>query len=303
LQHPPGGIAEQSAWVRYTTDIANLPAAGGLGTRFLAATAVELPALPPFPGLPAQPRLELVMLQGPVVGAGAGHHFIPISVIEEFRAVLSTQARDLALGWISGQTSPNHRNTTIGTITHALYNTAVRAEMQAYITGLNLPAGGRMTQAQMEAFIARLDALPANNDITRYNTGIRAQRARFVAANAGALATPATTADRITRGRSYLPRLASMLMMVAASNAIAQYAGAANRAADSRFFRSGMQALSEGNLDEAQSNRGFGRIGAGGFMGELTDNGLTLAATAFETAWDAALKNATRRAAAINRGD
>jgi hypothetical protein len=83
---------------------------------------------------------------------------------------------------------------------------------------------------------------------------------------------------------------------------IAQNAQALGIAADSAYFRAGMQALAAGDIATALSNNCFGRVGGGGFIGELTDNGLLSPASVFDTALNAAFEQAIQRAAAINRG-
>ena len=156
----------------------------------------------------------------------------------------------------------------------------------------------------MEAFITHLDSLPGTHVISRYNAGIRAQRLAYQAAHPGALESPATTAQRITRGRSYLSRLAGLALTTVAWELLSANVSAMEMAATNQNFRLFVQALSDGNLIEAE--RRLGRVGGTGFLQELATSGgnATLAvATAYENAWIGARERAIQNAAAINRGN
>jgi hypothetical protein len=233
---------------------------------------------------------------GQAQSAPGGHHFIPITVIDaELQAGrLSDGARNLALGWVSGQTSPNHNGRTMGGVTPREYSDAVARELANFRTRNNIT--GEMRPEQMERFITHLETFQRNNPnhaISQYNRAVMAERAAFERANPRAVREPTNTAGRMERGRRFVSRLGVMLMTALLWDVLGQYTNAMEIASRSNNFQQAIQALTDGNIPRAESMLGI-PVGSGGFLGELTDNQLLGPATALEAVWIAALRRAQR---------
>jgi len=313
--------SEQTAWSSYTTNMANVLNAPALGQPILAPTPVVFAAVAPFPGLlngaPQQlvlaalapriqyfsPFLALAVTKDAAIPFLPGHHYIPVSGISAHSSRLTQGALELALGWVSGQTSPDHGFTTIVidnvTITHPDYTAAVRARLNTRIAAL--PAGKRLLLAEMEIFIADIKTLPDTDIIRKYNRGIGLQREKFMKDNPNAPATPVNRAQLRAEGLHHLRRLSSLLLMTAVYELLNQTVGVLNAAGGSRKFQGAVDALANGNIALAQDQMGI--FGGSGFISELQDQVSVTAAANFDKAWLAALESAIQRAAEINQGN
>jgi len=313
--------SEQTAWSSYTTNMANVLNAPLLGQRILAPTPVVFAAVAPFPGLlngvPQQlvlaalairigyfsPFLALPVTKIVAIPFNPGQHYIPIKVIGPHASRLDADAVKLALGWVSGQTSPNHGNTTITidnvTITHHQYSAALRTRLDTRIAAL--PAGKRLTLVEMQTFIPEIETLPDTDIIRKYNRGIALQRAEFMRLYPNAPPPPRTIAERLLEGQRHLRRLPPLLMVAAAWDALGGHVRALEIAGNSINFRNAVDALANGNIALAQQH--MGSIGGGGFIAELTDAGLLHSvANPFQDAWYAAVERARDMGTAIQQG-
>lgn len=185
-------------------------------------------------------------------------------------------------------------------ISHGRYIEAVAEQLRKFIK-VELKPGEKLNKELMEKFIREMEVLAADHPISRFNAGIKAQRDAFRLANPTSPNPPTTTAARILRGRSWLGRLGSLMLIPIAWDLISGSADALGIAADSTHFRNGVIALANGQIPTAENYFGV-RLGTGGFLGELTDRRLLPVATAFSEAWVLAVQRANQDAEAIRRG-
>jgi hypothetical protein len=191
-------------------------------------------------------------------GLAVGHHWIPVSILLEFQSRFTDAAFQMGMGAYSGATDPPHNFGTYGGVSHDTYNKLVRQNLQQYLKANKLQ---QLNRTQMMDFISKIEqgldySGAVDPRLRAFNNAIRAQV--ITPSTLGGLAE----ADLIKRlreqGRNYLrgPRFLATaigaMVVSQAGDALAEYVGALQVAANSQNFRDGVGFLADGNLPGAQ---------------------------------------------------
>lgn len=187
-----------------------------------------------------------------------GHHFVNVATTmdADIRPLLSDDAVHYALGAYSGPTSPPHGNTTLGDIKHPQYNGHVKKELEQYIKDNGISKAKKMTGAQMEDFVGKIEnGLGANGKahpaIGAYNKGVKA----IVRPDA---APPTTMQEVLAAGKKYKTHsrftklVGGAIVSTVLFQILAQQADAMEVAASSGHYRQALAALEDGDLDRAR---------------------------------------------------
>ena len=145
--------------------------------------------------------------------AGAGDHPVAANVIEKFLAFLTGDAVNVAAGFQTGQTLPNHNFGPQGGVKHPERDALVVEQMEEFIKANKINAQNKMTAQQMQRFCERMAAgqlhdgtVPPNGDkfqaIGKFNREVMAKRKAFEQAN-GAKALDMSIEANLDRGKSY----------------------------------------------------------------------------------------------------
>ena len=62
-----------------------------------------------------------------------GHHWIPISILLEFKDKMTRPALEVGMGSYSGPTNPSHLNDTYGGVSHPEYSKIVKQQIKDYM--------------------------------------------------------------------------------------------------------------------------------------------------------------------------
>ena len=240
---------------------------------------------------------------------GVGHHWVPVSVFEDFKDQMTNAAYEGALGGYSGQTSPNHNYGALGGVRHSRYNEVVRDMLTEAIAS---SPSSRFTVAEMDDFIDKvkngknLDGL-FNNESTAYNDEVRRRRDDFIVENPNSKDPPAirregrkaaksqkarseaTAAQRRRERRQRGQMLASQPARVTglalapaltselATAAVQDATGGLAVASESENFKDAIDALQRGDLVAAnESMIGNEASGDDGLVSELVDEKIAI---------------------------
>jgi hypothetical protein len=167
----------------------------------------------------------------------------------------------------------------------------------------------------MRQFLAQVRIGVVNGEvhplISRFNYEVSWRRLQFLRANPETWQRAANVEERIRRGMNYLRNSGrfTCLLMIPLSWEIADNLGMLDIAANGRggrhYFRDAVQALSNGDMANAERHLFGGGIGGdtltGGFYQQLVEAGHYLAAQRFMTRWFEAKRRARELAEATQR--
>jgi hypothetical protein len=190
-------------------------------------------------------------------------------------------------------------------VKHSDYSAKVRSNLEQLIASNR---GKKISVETMRDFIANIEAGKdyrgaLDKKLKAFNDAIRRAREAYVAGgpNRG-FRGGFSIAEVRTRGRNYLkgPRFMDTATGAAlasiASSLILEHAQAVECAAASPSFRLGVQALDEGDLNNATAYMIGDNEGTDSFYGDLLKKGHDKAALNFKTHWLEAMKRAQERA-------
>lgn len=239
-KHPRAGTAPNPGWWA-TTD----GSAGGIGSTVDTSHATN--SLSAGHGV----RATLAVWHPPV-----GHHWAPHSIVfsGKIRPMLSDDAVAYAMGSYSGKLNPPHRNARYGGITHHEYNKLVNDELETFINGRRIK---NMTASEMHEFTNLVSGgRGANGEINpkiaAFNEAVKAQVAKGTS-------VPSKIEDVIAAGRKYMKtsRFRALAVGAVASGllgeAVAQEVKLLDVASRSGHYRNALQALENGDLNQAQN--------------------------------------------------
>jgi len=240
-------------------------------------------------------------------GLAVGHHWVPVSVLEQFVDLLSKDAIDLAMGAVSGETEPTHGFKRYGGVSHKEYTDLVKDQLEKYVKANGISAENKMTANQMQEFAERMRDgklhdgsnprfLSKFKKLKKFNDAIKAERETFEAGSKGRAKPLDSSAEanqkrgkwyRGQSGRFGAALLMSLLFEVAdGSVAIANTAvdpGEGKR----HYFREAIEALTKGDLYAANKAMVGDDTegGLGGFVGQINDAGNAKPAIWFAGWW------------------
>ena len=238
--------------------------------------------------------------------AGVGHHFVPISVVSEFRNKMTQAASDIAFGNYSGPTFPRHNFGTYGGVSHHQYKAIVSDELKLYMqkNGIKTMNGDQMLDFSEKMRNGLDHKGNPHPDLTAFNNGIDAERQSYLKGSKGrGLHGGRGKADYLQRGASYRARANFIKLAVGAAGAsvlgavVQQTVGALDVASKSENYRRGMEALAEGDLAAADGY--FWNNPNNSFYLDLLGEGLGHAALIFKAQYIAAIQNAQIQAESL----
>jgi RHS repeat-associated protein len=245
-------------------------------------------------------------------GLAVGHHYLPVSVIEALAEFISAGAVDVAAGFYTGRTSPDHFNLTYGGVKHDEYSKLVKEQLEQYIKANGITKEKPMTPEQMQEFAERMKegklhdgSVPGKRSkyrlIKQFNDAVEKERRAFEAASKGrAKPLPCSKEDNIKRGKWYREqsgRFGSALLLALLFEAASGSVAVADAAANSSNFRKGIEALANGDLAGANVSMvgGGDQFGLGGFVADINAAGAAKEAAWFSDWWSKQVSEVVRR--------
>ncbi len=185
-----------------------------------------------------------------------GHHWVPISVVQNHRSFLSDDAVKYASGKYSGPTDPSHGNTTAEQIKHTKYSKEVETQLKEYMKENKITEKNPMTGRQMKKFADRIERrIGANGEeheiIKRYNTKIK-ELVKKGAETANKYDDVLAAGQKYMKHARYRFLAAGAVLSGVLGEAVAAEAKILDVAAKTGHYERAIGALQRGDLNEAR---------------------------------------------------